>query len=195
MNTQDVRNQKGFSLIELMIVVAIIGILATIAVPNFNRFQVKARQTEAKTNLAAIWTAEQSFFTEWAGYYGDFRDIGVNLEGTLRYNVGFANNGTFAPTGGFSNSSAGACAVRSAFNASSNCACINPAGTAGCQRATGFPAFAAAAAAAPCPASAAPTQTTFTATAHSAVATVGGSRADIWTMTQSKQLCNNQAAL
>ncbi|MBI2370572.1 MAG: prepilin-type N-terminal cleavage/methylation domain-containing protein, partial [Deltaproteobacteria bacterium] len=46
-------NRQGFTLIELMIVVAIIGILAAIAIPNFLRFQAKSKQSEAKTNLAA----------------------------------------------------------------------------------------------------------------------------------------------
>jgi type IV pilus assembly protein PilA len=58
----------GFTLIELMIVVAIIGILAAIAIPNFLRFQLKAKSSEAKTNIAAIRTAEESYFAEWGVY-------------------------------------------------------------------------------------------------------------------------------
>ena len=58
----------GFTLIELMIVVAIIGILAAIAIPNFLRFQLKAKSSEGKTNLAAIRTAEQSFYSEFGVY-------------------------------------------------------------------------------------------------------------------------------
>jgi type IV pilus assembly protein PilA len=54
-------NQKGFTLIELMIVVAIIGILAAIAIPNFLQYQLKSRQSEAKTNLGGIRTSEISF--------------------------------------------------------------------------------------------------------------------------------------
>lgn len=40
------KNQEGFTLIELMIVVGIIGILVAIAAPNFSRYQSKARQSE-----------------------------------------------------------------------------------------------------------------------------------------------------
>ena len=58
----------GFTLIELMIVVAIIGILAAIAIPNFLRFQLKAKSSEGKGNLAAIRTAEESFFAEFGNY-------------------------------------------------------------------------------------------------------------------------------
>lgn len=58
----------GFTLIELMIVVAIIGILAAIAIPNFVRFQLRSKSSEGKTNLAAIRTAEESYFAEFGQY-------------------------------------------------------------------------------------------------------------------------------
>ena len=62
------KGKKGFTLIELMIVVAIIGILAAIAIPNFLRFQAKSKQSEAKTNLGGIFTAETSYFAENNAY-------------------------------------------------------------------------------------------------------------------------------
>ncbi len=58
------KGQKGFTLIELMIVVAIIGILAAIAIPNFMTYQAKSRQSEARVNLGAIFTAATAFGAE-----------------------------------------------------------------------------------------------------------------------------------
>jgi len=67
---KQLKGQKGFTLIELMIVVAIIGILAAIAIPNFLTYQMKSRQSEAKTNLQAIKTSEVSFQAERGCYIG-----------------------------------------------------------------------------------------------------------------------------
>ena len=64
------RKQEGFTLIELMIVVAIIGILAAIAIPNFLQYQMKSRQSEAKTNLQAVRTSEIAFQAERGCYIG-----------------------------------------------------------------------------------------------------------------------------
>lgn len=86
-------NQKGFSLIELMIVVVIIGLLATIGVPQYQNFIAKTRQAEAKNLMSGVYTAEKAFFAEWNQYYGDFRAIGFEPTGTMLYNVGFRSSG------------------------------------------------------------------------------------------------------
>ena len=70
------RKQEGFTLIELMIVVAIIGILAAIAIPNFLQYQMKSRQSEAKTNLQAIKTSMVSFQGEQGCYIGVLPEVG-----------------------------------------------------------------------------------------------------------------------
>ncbi|HAG90686.1 MAG TPA: pilus assembly protein PilA [Bdellovibrionales bacterium] len=90
-------NQKGFSLIELMVVVGIIGILAAIAVPNFQKFQAKSRQSEAKANLGGLYTAQKAFYAEWNRFFTDFRHIGFAPEGVLRYHVGFSAAGGAIP--------------------------------------------------------------------------------------------------
>ena len=61
---------RAFTLIELMIVVAIIGILASIAIPNFVKFQCRSKQTEAKGSLKSIYVAEESFRAENDVYSG-----------------------------------------------------------------------------------------------------------------------------
>jgi type IV pilus assembly protein PilA len=65
------RTPAGFTLVELMIVVAIIGVLAAIAIPNFMRMRERAKIAEAKANLGAIRVTETSYFGEYSHYVGN----------------------------------------------------------------------------------------------------------------------------
>lgn len=74
-------NRSGFTLVELMVVVAIIGILAAIAIPQYGKYQARTRTTEAKIALGAIYTAERSFATENNSFTMCIQSIGYAPEG------------------------------------------------------------------------------------------------------------------
>jgi len=56
--------EKGFTLIELMIVIAIIGILAAIAIPQFTEYRKKGYNTKAKAEVKSFYTACQAYFSD-----------------------------------------------------------------------------------------------------------------------------------
>jgi len=91
--------EAGFTLVELMVVVAIIGVLSAIAVPNFKKYQAKSKTAEAKLQLSAAYTGEQSFYSDYDTYHICLAYMGFNPtnEASQRiYTIGFGVNGTAA---------------------------------------------------------------------------------------------------
>jgi len=81
------KRSKGFTLIELMIVVAIIAILAAIAIPQYKKFQLKAKSSEAKANLGAIKTCEEAYAAENDEYLAQKTACPGGADGSNEYNL------------------------------------------------------------------------------------------------------------
>jgi prepilin-type N-terminal cleavage/methylation domain-containing protein len=94
---KSLKRQDGFTLVELMVVVAIIGLLSAVAIPNFKKYQAKAKVSEAKLQLSAAYTAESSFFSDFNMYSHCLAYMGFdpNSETANRYyGIGFATAST-----------------------------------------------------------------------------------------------------
>jgi len=89
-------NNKGFTLVELMVVVAIIGILSAIAIPNFKTYQARAKTSEAKIQLASIYQAELALQADYDSFATCLADAGYSAPKSGNYYaVGFPiANGT-----------------------------------------------------------------------------------------------------
>jgi type IV pilus assembly protein PilA len=79
------KNQGGFTLIELMLVVAIISIMSAIAIPNLISYVAKSRQAEAQMNLGGVYTDEMAYFSGNDTYSDSFNNIGFGLAGGSKY--------------------------------------------------------------------------------------------------------------
>lgn len=91
----------GFTMVELMIAVGIVAILAFLGITQYQKYVEKSIQGEAKANLAALYSGEKVFFTQYRAYASELDAIGFNPSGTINYAYGFSANSFPVPAASF----------------------------------------------------------------------------------------------
>ncbi len=90
------QKNRGFTLVELMVVVAIIGLLSAVAIPNFKKYQSKAKTSEAKLHLSSLYTAETSFMMDYDMFATCLNTMGYDPSREYKsryYAIGFSAAG------------------------------------------------------------------------------------------------------
>ncbi len=93
LNNKQLR-EGGFTLVELMVVVGIIGILTAVAIPNFQTYQARARTSEAKIQLSSAYLALNGLFSDYDTYATCLGSAGFSRRGGSYYSVGFGTDDT-----------------------------------------------------------------------------------------------------
>ncbi|MGZ8470399.1 MAG: type II secretion system protein [Gemmatirosa sp.] len=106
-----VRRRAGFSLIELLIVVVIIGILAAIAIPAFANTKGKAILSKVKSDLRQVATAQEGYFYGSGQYTTDLTLLGLTPSPGVTLNIVSATAAGWSATGPAAGANPSSCAI------------------------------------------------------------------------------------